>query len=59
MNKEKQEENKEMKEKKLDREEFGYGYDLSVDDLNKLGQNEFAKTSKDRAANHPISNDKK
>ncbi|MED3660718.1 hypothetical protein [Ureibacillus terrenus] len=31
------------KEKPLDREEYGYGYDLSPDDLDVIGQNEQAK----------------
>jgi len=61
MSKKKQEQNKDEKKKQQDREEFGYGYDISVDDLDTLGQNESAKTNKDRnrVANHPISNDDK
>lgn len=31
------------KEKPLDREEYGYGYDLSPDDLDVIGQNEQEK----------------
>ncbi|WP_172794000.1 hypothetical protein [Sporosarcina sp. HYO08] len=30
-------------QKKNDREEYGYGYDRSVDDLNVIGQNDAAK----------------
>ena len=45
--------------KKLDREEFGYGYDIASDDLKTLGQNEAAKTNKTRSANHPVNNDLK
>lgn len=59
MSKNKQEENKEKKIGKLDREEYGYGYDISVNDLNTVGQNESAKTNNDKRANHPISNDDK
>lgn len=59
MNVDKQEENKKMKKKKLDREEYGYGYDLSVDELNTVGQNESAKTNESQAPNHPVSNDNK
>ncbi|MFX3673743.1 MAG: hypothetical protein ACE3JQ_04785 [Paenisporosarcina sp.] len=59
MNKDKQEENKNKKKKQQDREEYGYGYDISVNDLDRLGQNESAKTNKNRVANHPISNDDK
>lgn len=32
-----------MKRNQLDREEYGYGYDLSPDDLDVIGQNEKAK----------------
>ena len=31
------------KKSTLDREEFGYGYDISVDDLSVIGQNQEAK----------------
>ena len=31
------------KKSTLDREEFGYGYDISVDDLNVIGQNQEAR----------------
>ncbi|RHW38529.1 hypothetical protein D1B33_06530 [Lysinibacillus yapensis] len=31
------------KKSTLDREEYGYGYDLSVDDLAVIGQNDKAK----------------
>lgn len=33
--------------KSLDREEYGYGYDLSPDDLDVRGQNKEAKTCND------------
>lgn len=59
MSRNKQEENKQKKMKNLDREEYGYGYDISINDLKTLGQNESAKTNKDQRANHPISNDDK
>lgn len=59
MSKNQQEENKKKKMEKLDREEYGYGYDISVNDLNTLGQNESAKTNNDKRTNHPISNDDK
>lgn len=51
--------NIEKKKKILGREEIGYGYDISVNDLNILGQNESAKTNNTKGANHPINNDKK
>jgi hypothetical protein len=55
----KQKENKNMKKAKFEREEYGYGYDISANDLNIIGQNKSAKSNKDSKANHPISNDKK
>ncbi|WP_075619941.1 hypothetical protein [Paenisporosarcina indica] len=51
--------NIEKKKKILGREEIGYGYDISVNDLNILGQNEAAKNNDTKGANHPINNDKK
>ena len=54
-----QKENKEHKRKQLDREEFGYGYDISVDDLDTLGQNEAAKKNRNRTPNHPVNNEEK
>lgn len=51
--------NIEKKKKIQDREEIGYGYDISVNDLNILGQNEAAKSNDTEGANHPINNDKK
>lgn len=36
--------------KRLDREEFGYGYDISVDDLGVIGKNDNAK-KQDTGAN--------
>ena len=30
--------------KSLDREEYGFGFDISVDDLGVIGQNQQAKT---------------
>jgi hypothetical protein len=38
-----QNDNKEKTGNKKDREEYGYGYDRSVDDLNVIGQNKAAK----------------
>lgn len=35
------------KKNSLDREEYGFGYDLSPDDLDVRGQNEEAKTFND------------
>ncbi|WP_313894099.1 hypothetical protein [Psychrobacillus sp.] len=35
------------KKNTLDREEFGYGYDLSPDDLDIRGKNKIAKKSND------------
>ncbi|SDD94601.1 hypothetical protein SAMN04488126_102108 [Bhargavaea beijingensis] len=32
----------------LNREEFGYGYDLSIDDMGVIGQNDAAKKQKPR-----------
>ncbi|WP_342774230.1 hypothetical protein [Lysinibacillus antri] len=37
------EENKKFKSKKLDREEYGHGFDLSPDDFDVVGQNQNAK----------------
>ena len=37
--------NKEKKKNVKNREEYGYGYDISVDDLKVLGQNDAAKKS--------------
>lgn len=48
-----------MKKAKLDREEFGFGHDVSPDDLDTLGQNEAAKNNIKREPNHPVNNDKK
>lgn len=39
--------NKKKKSNNLDREEFGYGYDLSPDDLDVIGQNNSAKAKND------------
>lgn len=55
----KQKENKNLKKARLDREEFGAGYDLSPDDLDIRGQNDAAKSNTKKAANHPVNNDKK
>jgi len=39
---------KEKRNKKpLDREEYGYGFDISVDDLGVIGQNQQAKKQND------------
>ncbi|WP_019412384.1 hypothetical protein [Paenisporosarcina sp. TG20] len=54
-----QQENIDKKKKQLGREEYGYGYDISENDLNKLGQNELAKKNNTQNANHPINNDEK
>ena len=35
---------KENNKKPLDREEYGYGFDISVDDLAVIGQNQQAKS---------------
>ncbi|MET4561472.1 hypothetical protein ABIA69_002640 [Lysinibacillus parviboronicapiens] len=35
------------KKSELDREEYGYGYDISVDDLAVIGQNNQAKKHND------------
>ena len=52
--------NIDKKQQQQDREEFGYGYDISVNDLNKIGQNEAAKKNKNtRNENHPINNENK
>lgn len=53
--------NLERKKKLQDREEFGFGYDIGVDDLKILGQNEVAKAhnAKGAGAIHPVNNDKK
>ena len=59
MHRKNKQENIPKKMKKQDREEFGYGYDISVDDLKTLGQNEAAKTNKTKSANHPVDNDRK
>lgn len=40
-------ENKDQTKSKKDREEYGYGYDRSVDDLKVIGQNEAAKNNKE------------
>lgn len=37
--------NKDLRKNETDREEYGYGYDRSVDDLKVLGQNDSAKNS--------------
>lgn len=39
--------NKKKKSNNLDREEFGYGYDISPDDLDVIGQNNSAKDKND------------
>lgn len=39
--------NKKRREKGLGREEFGYGYDISADDLGVIGQNKQAKKQHD------------
>lgn len=39
--------NENKKKNPLDREEYGYGYDLSPDDLDVRGQNNVAKKSND------------
>lgn len=57
--KEKQKENMNKKKAKLDREEFGFGYDLSPDDLEVKGQNRSAKSNTNRGPNHPTNNDQK
>jgi len=54
-----QQRNIDKKKQQQDREEFGYGYDISVNDLNKIGQNEAAKKKNTRNDNHPINNDNK
>ncbi|QBP40385.1 hypothetical protein [Paenisporosarcina antarctica] len=54
-----QRQNKNMKKAKLDREEFGFGHDVSPDDLDTVGQNEAAKNNIKREPNHPVNNDKK
>lgn len=48
-----------MKKAKFDREEFGFGLDLSPDDLDTVGQNKAAKNNIKREPNHPVNNDKK
>lgn len=55
----KQRQNKNMKNAELGREEFGAGYDVSPDDLDIIGQNEATKSNTKKAANHPVNNDKK
>ncbi|MET0787587.1 MAG: hypothetical protein ABWY25_12880 [Paenisporosarcina sp.] len=57
--KEKQKENMNRKKEKLDREEFGFGYDISANDLNIKGQNRSAKSNIKREPNHPTNNDQK
>ena len=54
-----QRQNKNMKKAKFDREEFGFGHDLSPDDLDKVGQNKAAKNNIKHEPNHPVNNDKK
>lgn len=54
-----QRQNKNMKKAKFDREEFGFGHDLSPDDLETVGQNNAAKNNIKREPNHPVNNDKK
>jgi hypothetical protein len=54
-----QRQNKNMKKATFEREEFGYGYDVSPDDLDIVGQNKAAKNNIKREPNHPVSNDKK
>ncbi|QDP99936.1 hypothetical protein FOH38_05030 [Lysinibacillus fusiformis] len=39
--------NEKQKKRQLDREEYGYGFDISVDDLGVIGQNEQAKKQND------------
>ncbi len=39
--------NDKQKKKQLDREEYGYGFDISVDDLAVIGQNKQAKKQND------------
>lgn len=48
-----------MKKAKFDREEFGFGHDVSPDDLDTVGQNNAAKNNIKREPNHPVNNDKK
>ena len=48
-----------MKKATFEREEFGYGYDVSPDDLDTVGQNKAAKNNIKREPNHPVNNDKK
>ena len=48
-----------MKKAKVDREEFGFGYDLSPDDLEVKGQNRTAKSNTKREPNHPTKNEPK
>ncbi|WP_332646783.1 hypothetical protein [Lysinibacillus sp. 54212] len=43
--------NKKRRGKGLGREEFGYGYDISADDLAVIGQNEQAKKQHDNENN--------
>jgi hypothetical protein len=54
-----QKQNKNIKKAKFDREEFGFGYDVSPDDLDTVGQNKAAPKNGTRKPNHPINNDKK
>ena len=58
-NKKNQQENIPKKMQQQDREEFGYGYDIALNDLKTLGQNESAKSNKTRSANHQVNNDSK
>ncbi|MGE7094149.1 hypothetical protein ACQKII_22465 [Lysinibacillus sp. NPDC048646] len=39
--------NEKRKKRQLNREEYGYGFDISVDDLGVIGQNEQAKKQND------------
>ncbi|EON74322.1 hypothetical protein ACMGD3_19320 [Lysinibacillus sphaericus] len=39
--------NEKRKKRQLDREEYGYGFDISVDDLGVIGQNKQAKKQHD------------
>lgn len=59
LSKNNQQRNKNNKKKNQEREEYGYGYEISVNDLNRIGQNDAAKTNTKTRANHPISLDKK
>lgn len=54
-----QQESKSIKKAILNREEYGFGHDVSPDDLDTLGQNKAAKNNIKREPNHPVNNDKK